>query len=80
MMRTHVAGVIPWVGVSGIPGTVHPLWGPNQLSAALELEMHTMLPPSPNAPGGGMTEMNQGPQAGFLERTPTDKAPSERFV
>lgn len=72
MMRTHVAGVIPRAGVSGIPGTVHPLWGPNQLSAASELEMHSMLPPSPNAAGGGIREMNQGPQAGFLERAPTD--------
>lgn len=60
MMRTHVAGVIPWVGVSGIPGMVYPLWGPSQLSAASELEMHDKLPPSPYAAGDGIREMNQG--------------------
>lgn len=79
-MRTHMARVIPWVGVSGIPGTVYPLWGPNQLSGASELEMHSLLPPSPYAAGESIRDMNQGPRGGFSERTPTDKAPRERFV
>lgn len=32
------------------------------------------------AAGDDIRDMNQGPTAGFLERTPTDKVPSERFV
>lgn len=80
MMRAHAAEAILWVVFSGIPGMIQPLWGPNQISAASELEMHNVLPSSPYPTGDDIREMNQGLTAGFLERTPTDKGPSQRFV
>lgn len=42
MMRMHMAGVVMRVGVSGTPRVVYSLWGPNQLSAASELETHNV--------------------------------------
>jgi len=80
MIRKHVAALIPWVDISGIPGVVYPLQGPNQLSAASELEMHNMLPHSDYTAGDGIRDMSQGPTAGFLERIPMDGAPFEKFI